>query len=96
MIKPENIGMFAGLAGSTPVGTAAKADWQPAACTADHVQRFAPLLFAGVDTNTLWQEAKVVCAPHFQAALLGEETVDQALEAIDSELNVLLTEKYGA
>lgn len=96
MIKPENIGMFANLAGSTPVGTAGKADWKPATCTSEHVDRFSPLLFAGVDTNTLWQEAKIVCAPHFQAALLGEETVDQALEAIDTELNALLTEKYGA
>jgi multiple sugar transport system substrate-binding protein len=96
MIRPENIGMFANLAGSTPVGTNAKAEWQPAACTQEHVQRFSPLLFAGVDTNTLWQEAKVVCAPHFQAALLGEENVEQALEAIDTELNALLAEKYGA
>jgi multiple sugar transport system substrate-binding protein len=96
MIRPENIGMFASLAGSTPVGTKAKEDWQPAVCTSEHVDRFAPVLFAGVDTNTLWQEAKVVCAPHFQAALLGEETVDQALEAIDTELNALLAEKYSA
>lgn len=96
MIRPDNIGMFANLAGSTPVGTQSKEEWQPAACTSDHVERFAPLLFAGVDTNTLWQEAKVVCAPHFQAALLGEETVEQALEAMDSELNALLAEKYGS
>jgi hypothetical protein len=96
MIRPDNIGLFANLAGSTPVGTQSKQEWQPAVCTSDHVQRFSPLLFAGVDTNTLWQEAKVVCAPHFQAALLGEETVEQALEAMDSELNPLLAEKYGA
>lgn len=96
MIRPENIGMFAGLAGSTPVGIKSKEGWQPAVCTNEHVQRFAPLLFAGVDTNTLWQEAKIVCAPHFQAALLGEESVDQALEAIDTELNALLAERYGA
>jgi multiple sugar transport system substrate-binding protein len=96
MIRPDNIGMFANLAGSTPVGTESKAEWQPATCTSEHVERFSPLLFAGVDTNTLWQEAKVVCAPHFQAALLGVETVEEALEAIQGELDALLAEKYGA
>ncbi|HXF60697.1 MAG TPA: substrate-binding domain-containing protein [Caldilineaceae bacterium] len=95
MITPENIAMYCNLSGATPVSEAAKALWQPDPCVLEHVNRFAPHLFAGVDTNTLWQESKVVCGPHFQAAVLGQETVEQALEAIDAELNALLAEKYG-
>lgn len=95
MITPENIGMYCNLAGASPVGTKSKELWQPDACVVDHVSRFSPYLFAGVDTNTLWQESKVVCGPHFQAAVLGVETVEQALEAIDAELSALLAERYG-
>lgn len=95
MITPENIGLYCTLAGATPVGNQAKAAWQPAPCVLDHVNLFGPHLFAGVDTNTLWQESKVVCGPHFQAAVLGVETVEQALEACDAELNALLQEKAG-
>ena len=95
MISPENIGMYADLAGATPVGTESKANWDPGPCVIEHVSRFSPYLFAGADTNTLWQESKVISAPQFQAALLGEATVEQALEAINNELNALLLEKYG-
>ncbi len=95
MITPENIGMYCMLAGATPVGNKSKEAWTPDACVLDHVDEFSQYLFAGADTNTLWQESKVVCGPHFQAAVLGVETVDQALEAMDTELNALLQEKYG-
>lgn len=93
MIRPEIIGEFNNLAGTTPVGTKAKEYWKPAPCVREFVERFSPYLFAGADANTLWQESKVTCGPHFQAALLGKETVEQALEAIDKELNALLLEK---
>lgn len=95
MIMPEQIGTRANLAGTTPVGTKAKEYWTPAECTLEHVNRFGSLLFAGVDTNTLWQESKVVAGPYFQAAVLGQATVEEALENIKSEIDALLLEKYG-
>ena len=95
MITPENITLYCTLAWATPVGTKSREGWEPAPCVLDYVNQFGPYLFAGVDTNTLWQESKVVCGPHFQAAVLGVETVEQALEACDTELNALLQEKYG-
>jgi|YNPNPStandDraft_1061719.scaffolds.fasta_scaffold02675_4 multiple sugar transport system substrate-binding protein len=95
MIQPENIGLFSTLAGTTPVGNKSKTYWKPDPCVLEHIKRFSPYLFAGADINTLWQESKVVAGPHFQAAVLGQETVEQALEAIDKELNALLKEKYS-
>ncbi|MCB0061683.1 MAG: extracellular solute-binding protein [Caldilineaceae bacterium] len=95
MTRPEQIGTYADLAGSTPVGTKSKENWHPDACTLEHVNRFGPLLFAGVDTNTLWQESKVVAGPYFQAAILGQATVAEALEKTKAEIDALLLEKYG-
>jgi multiple sugar transport system substrate-binding protein len=95
MIAPEQVGMRATLAGTTPVGDKSKVEWSPASCTLEHVNRFGPLLFAGVDTNTLWQESKVVAGPHFQAAILGVATVEEALENIKTEIDALLLEKAG-
>ena len=95
MIQPEQIGTYATLAGSTPVGTKSKEDWNPGECVLEHVNRFGPLLFAGADTNTLWQESKTIAGPHFQAAVLGQATVEEALENIKAEIDPLLQEKYG-
>ena len=95
MLKPEQVGTRANLAGTTPVGNEAKGFWNPAPCTAEYVDRFGPLLFAGVDTNTLWQESKVVAGPQFQAAILGQATVEEALETIKTEIDALLLEQYG-
>jgi len=95
MIKPENIGLYSTLAGTTPVGTQARTFWNPNPCQLEHVNRFSQYLFSDQDANTLWQQSKVICGPHFQAAILGVETVEEALEAIDKELNSTLQEKYG-
>jgi len=95
MLTPEQVGTRANLAGTTPVGIQSKEYWTPDECTFEHVDRFGSLLFAGVDANTLWQESKVVAGPHFQAAVLGEATVEESLENIKTEIDALLQEKYG-
>jgi len=95
MITPEQVGARANLAGTTPVGTQSKEYWTPDECVFEHASRFGDLLFAGVDANTLWQESKVVAGPHFQAAVLGEATVEESLESIKTEIDALLQEKYG-
>jgi multiple sugar transport system substrate-binding protein len=95
MIKPENLGLYSTLAGTTPVGNMARKYWKADPCVLEHVNRFSPYLFSDQDANTLWQESKVVCGPHFQAAVLGVETVPEALENITKELDAVLQEKYG-
>lgn len=95
MIAPEQVGERANLSGRIPTGNRSKEVWTPDECTLEHVNRFSPLLFAGVDSNTLWQESKVVAGPHFQAAVLGQATVEEALGNIKTEIDALLLEKYG-
>lgn len=94
MIQPEQIGQYCELAGSTPVGNRSKTDfWNPDACVLAHVNRHSAHLFSDQDSNTLWQESKVVCGPQFQAAVLGLKTVDEALETMQTEIDALLAQK---
>ncbi len=94
MIQPAQIGRYCELAGSTPVGTRAQTDyWDPAPCVLEHVNRHGPHLFSDQDSNTLWQESKVVAGPQFQAAVLGQKTVDEALETTKVEIDALLAAK---
>ncbi len=94
-IWPENIGLFVTLADLAPVGTESQKFWKTEPCTKAWVAQNSKCQFTNQDSMTLWQESKVICAPHFQAAVLGKATVDEALEAIDEELNKTLIEVYG-
>ena len=94
-IRPENIGLWCTLAGAAPVGQLSQKYWKTEDCTKAWVAQNSQYHFTNIDSATLWQESKVICAPHFQAAVLGKETVDQALEAIDKELNETLQKVYG-
>jgi ABC-type glycerol-3-phosphate transport system substrate-binding protein len=94
-IWPENIGLFVTLADLAPVGTKSQKFWKTEQCTKAWVAQNSKCQFTNQDSSTLWQESKVICAPHIQAAVLGKATVDEALEAIDKELNKTLIEVYG-
>lgn len=94
-IEPENIGLFGTLSGTTPLGTKSLTYWETEPCVKAWVEQNAQHHFVNQDSTTLWQESKVVCGPHFQAAVLGQATVEQALEACEEELNALLKEVYG-
>ncbi len=94
MIQPAQVGAYCELAGSTPVGNRSKTEfWNPEPCVLEHVGRHSAHLFSDQDSNTLWQESKVVCGPQFQAAVLGHSSVDEALETMQTEIDALLAEK---
>lgn len=94
MIQPQQVGEYCELAGSTPVGSQSKSEyWNPEACVLDHVNRHSPHLFSDQDSNTLWQESKVVVGPQLQAAVLGHKSVDEVLETMQTEIDKLLAEK---
>jgi len=94
-IRPENIGLFCTLQGTSPLGTLSQKYWKAADCSKAWAAQNAQYQFTNQDSQTLWQESKVICAPHFQAAVLGKETVEEALQAIDKDLNAKLKEVYG-
>ncbi len=96
MQTPENMAEWANGMIKTPPSTKAQALWKPAACVKEFMDRNAQFQFAGLDTQLLWQESKTVCAPYFQAAVLGKMAPEQALANCDKELTALLKERYGA
>ncbi len=96
MQTPENMAEWCNLSIKTPPSVKAQALWKPDACVKDFMDRNAQYQFAGIDTQLLWQESKTICAPHFQAAVLGKMPAEQALANCDKELTALLKERYGA
>ena len=90
LIRPDNIGLVCTMVERSPAGRAAKAYWKAEACMKESVEFFSEFAFANQDNTTLWQESKTTCGPHFAAAVLGEETVEEALDGCQKELQVLL------
>jgi ABC-type glycerol-3-phosphate transport system substrate-binding protein len=90
LIRPDNIGLTCTLTGMLPAGKAASRYWGAPDCVIEWLKRFAEYGFANQDSTTLWQESKTICGPHFAAAVLGEETVEEALQACKDELQVEL------
>ena len=95
MQTPENLAEWANLSNRLPPSTKAQALWKTNACVKEFMDRNSKFQFAGVDTQLLWQESKVICAPHFQAAVLGKMPVEQALANCDKELTAKLKDLYG-
>lgn len=89
---PEGIGLFCSLTQEVPTGPKSMELWEAEPCAIEFVKTHEPHAVFNADNYTLWQESKVVCAPHFQAAVLGVETVEQAIEESAKELEVLLEE----
>lgn len=97
MIKPENLALWCTLTGHMPPGTAVPKFWKPTGdpCIQTALQQYGSAQFFDNDCYFLWQEGKVTCMPHFQAAVLGTQTIRQALENSHKELTALIKEKSG-
>lgn len=94
--RPEEIAFWNEVTNQTPCGgDAVGRYWKATPCIKAWVARMLPASFSGKDVYWLWQEGKTICAPHWQAVVLDEETVDQALEAADKELVQLMKEQAG-
>jgi len=92
---PENQAEWANLSIKTPPSAKAQVLWKADPCVKEFMDRNAKYQFAGLDTQLLWQEGKAICAPHFQAAVLGKLSPEQALANCDKELAAKLKDLYG-
>jgi len=95
MIRPESVGLWCTLSKKTPPGETARKYWQIDECVKEFTARNADYLVGGLDIQLLWQEGKAICAPYFQAAVLGSMTVEEALEGCDAELTSVLADRYA-
>ena len=96
MIRPENLGLCNTLgARPAPKGESWKY-LKLEDCVMEWMDRQYPYGFVSIDLYTLWQEAKTLSAPHFQGAILGQETIEEALEKSQEEMQTTLDEKIAA
>ena len=95
-IKPENLGLLCTLTTSlAPAGDAWKYLKLPD-CVSEFAQKLHPFGFTNSDQQTLWQQSKIICAPQFQGAVLGQLTVDEALQGCQTEMQKTLDETLAA
>ena len=94
-VRPDMIGLFCSLAKQIPTGDRARTYWVIEPCILEHVKRHVDHLWFNQDSYTFWQESKVSCRPHFEAAVLGEETIEEALDLAAQELETLIAERQA-
>ena len=90
--EPAKIGYFCDLFFAAPASNAAAENWHPEPCELEFREAILADTRADIDSYHFWQESKVVCAPHFQSAVLGLATVEEALDNIATELDELIAE----
>ena len=91
MIRPDIMGLYDTLSLGIPPKPEARKYWKADECIMNWVAKHADTnFFTKQDAQTLWQEVKVIWGPHASAAMLGVETVEEALNACTEELQALL------
>jgi ABC-type glycerol-3-phosphate transport system substrate-binding protein len=96
--RPEEIGLFCNLTNGYPTSDAGAEHWEPDPCQLEWREKVLADTWTNQDCYHFWQESKVICAPHFQAAVLGVNTVEEALDGLATELEALIkewSEEYG-
>ncbi|NLE75474.1 MAG: hypothetical protein GX605_01820 [Chloroflexi bacterium] len=95
MVKADNLGFWCSAANQVPGSVAALDYWTVDREIRQFVELQSPALFANQDSSAYYQEAKLICAPHLQAACLGQKTVEQALEDAQAELQAIVDEQLA-
>jgi multiple sugar transport system substrate-binding protein len=97
--RPQNNAFICNKAYDVPGSEAAKKFLVTAdALTAEFIDMVFPYLEFNRDVAWYFQEGKVTCGPHFQAAVLGEKSVEDALADAQEELQAIINEdlaKHG-
>jgi len=92
LIQPEQQGFYGSVTKFAPPRRSAWDYWAAEPLPKEFVAMRIDLLEMNQDTTYFWQEGKVICAPYFQAAVLGYQTVEQALAGAQAELQQLVDE----
>ena len=94
-VRPDMIGLFCSIAKQIPTGPKARSYWSSDESIINHVKMHNDHLWFNQDSYTFWQESKVACRPHFEAAVLGLETVEEALDLAAQELEALIADRQA-
>jgi len=92
LIAPEQQGFYGSVTKNAPPRRSAWDYWAAEAGPRDFVALRVDLVEMNQDTSYFWQEGKTICAPYFQAAVLGYQSVEEALAGAQAELQAVVDE----
>ncbi|MGQ9555660.1 MAG: ABC transporter substrate-binding protein [Anaerolineae bacterium] len=92
LIAPEQQGFYGSVTKFAPPRQSAWDYWAAEPQPKKFVEIRLPYLEMNQDSSYFWQEGKITCAPYFQAAVLGQQTVEQALKGAQEELQAIVDE----
>lgn len=90
IIEPEQQGFYSSVSKESPPRASAWQYWVAEAEPKKFTELHFPFMEMNQDSSYFWQEGKVTCAPQFQAAVLGQKSVDQALADAQTELQKIV------
>ncbi|MGI6209189.1 MAG: ABC transporter substrate-binding protein [Anaerolineae bacterium] len=92
LIEPEQQGFYGTVTKFAPPRRSAWDHWTAEELPKEFVSLRVDLLEMNQDSSYFWQEGKVTCAPYFQAAVLGYQTVEEALQGAQADLQAIVDE----
>jgi len=92
MIAPEQQGFYGAVTGFAPPRKSAYAYWPADPGVKAFMELRLDYLRMNQDSSYFWQEGKITCAPYFQAAVLGYQSVEEALAGAQEELQAIVDE----
>lgn len=92
LIEPEQQGFYGSVTKFAPARRSAWDYWAAEATSKEFVALRVDLMEMNQDSSYFWQEGKTICAPYFQAAVLGYQAVEEALAGAQAELQAVVDE----
>ncbi len=92
LIEPEQQGFYGSVTKFAPPRKSAWDYWAAEPLPKKFVEVRLPYLAMNQDSSYFWQEGKTTCAPYFQAAVLGYQTVEEALKGAQQDLQAIVDE----
>ena len=92
LIRPEQQGFYGSVTKFAPPRTSAWAFWAVDPMPRKFTEIRLPYLQMNQDSNYFFEEVHAIWDPHMQAAILGKESVDEAIKASAAEIQTLIDE----
>ncbi len=92
LIEPEQQGFYGSVTDFAPPRKSAWDYWAASPMAKKFVEMRINLVEMNQDSSYFWQEGKITCAPYFQAAVLGYQSVEEALAGCQADLQAIVDE----
>jgi multiple sugar transport system substrate-binding protein len=96
LARPEISGFYASVAANPVARQASLKYWNVDPLVKEVVAQATPYARINKDFFTYYQERKVILIPHVSAIVLGEETVEEAMNAVAAEIDTMIQQQQEA